>query len=64
MTTKEQIKIIEELLKATRELIEHQEGWSEQISNGENLLTYLRSLNSHITKPTTNPHKPDINHIY
>ena len=43
MELQEQIKIITELLDATKELNgEYQEGWEEDIKNGERLLKYLK----------------------
>lgn len=43
MEIKEQIKIVTELLDATKELNgEFQEGWNEDISKGEELLKHLK----------------------
>jgi hypothetical protein len=44
MELQEQIKIVNELLEATKELNgEYQEGWDENIEDGERLLDYLKS---------------------
>lgn len=44
MELQKQIEIIKELLEATKELNgEYQEGWDENIENGERLLEYLQS---------------------
>ena len=44
MELQEQIKIVKELLEATKELNgEYQEGWEEKIEDGERLLEYLKS---------------------
>ena len=44
MDLQEQIEIIKELLDATKELNgEYQEGWDENIEDGERLLEYLKS---------------------
>ena len=55
MNIKEQIKIVNGLLDATYELNgEYQEGWDEDIKNGERLLEYLeyasKKLLEHIKK--------------
>jgi hypothetical protein len=41
MKTDKQIKILKELLEATRELQEHQNGWGKDLENGEKFLKYL-----------------------
>jgi hypothetical protein len=42
MTLQEQHQIVKDLLEATEELNgEFQEGWEQQITNGERLLDYL-----------------------
>jgi len=44
MELKEQIEIVNELLEATKELNgEYQEGWDENIEDGERLLKHLES---------------------
>ena len=44
MKLQEQIEIVKELLEATKELNgEYQEGWDENIEDGERLLEYLQS---------------------
>ena len=44
MELQEQIEIVKELLEATKELNgEYQEGWDEDIENGERLFEYLKS---------------------
>lgn len=44
MELQEQIEIVKELLEATKELNgEYQEGWDEDIENGERLLEHLQS---------------------
>jgi len=44
MELQEQIEIVKELLDATKELNgEYQEGWDENIEDGERLLEYLQS---------------------
>ena len=44
MELQEQIEIVKELLEATKELNgEYQEGWDENIEDGERLLEHLRS---------------------
>ena len=44
MKLQEQIKIVKELLEATKEINgEYQEGWNEDIEDGERLLEYLHS---------------------
>lgn len=44
MNIKEQIEIIQNLIEATKELNgEFQEGWDDEIENGERLLNYLRT---------------------
>jgi hypothetical protein len=44
MELQEQIEIVKVLLEATKELNgEYQEGWDEDIQNGERLLEYLQS---------------------
>ena len=44
MELQEQIEIVKELLEATKELNgEYQEGWDENIEDGERLLEYLQS---------------------
>jgi len=44
MELQEQIEIVKELLEATKELNgEYQEGWEENIEDGERLLEYLKS---------------------
>lgn len=43
MKIQKQIEIVKELLEATKELNgEYQEGWDEDIENGEKLLEYLQ----------------------
>ena len=44
MELQEQIEIVKELLEATKELNgEYQDGWDENIEDGERLLEYLQS---------------------
>jgi len=44
MELQEQIEIVKELLEATKELNgEYQEGWDENIEDGERLLEHLQS---------------------
>ena len=44
MELQEQIEIVKELLEATKELNgDYQEGWEENIEDGERLLEYLQS---------------------
>ena len=43
MELQEQIEIVKELLEATKELNgEYQEGWDEDIENGERLMEHLQ----------------------
>ncbi len=47
MTNIEKIKIIKDLLEATRELNdEFQEGYDKEIQDGETLLKYLNNINN------------------
>ena len=44
MELQKQIEIVKELLDATKELNgEYQEGWDEDIENGERLMEHLQS---------------------
>jgi len=44
MKLHEQIEIVEKLIEATKELNgEYQDGWDEEIEDGEKLLKYLHS---------------------
>ena len=44
MKVQEQIEIVKELIEATKELNgEYQEGWDENIEDGERLLEHLQS---------------------